>query len=300
MAYSFYFMQENTFLGDSLAIVYKLSARDRLLNNLTGDNIVIFIKFGKKLNINKKNISFKDLISNNNFKSTKPILLRLSSECLLGMFGDSHCDCEMQRVSSLNAINTNGQGVYIQLPQEAQGRGLFYKAQELSLQVTGHNSQGEYIGEKSILEACKYLIGNENVDIRDFKFLHKIFKELNLDKLDYVLITDSIRKVKSLSQELKVNIIGNIQIRKSISINNVAGYLEKIYSSDYTLEDKDIVEIINLIANSKTIPNRALIMISKIEELLNTNDRTNINKELLTLLCDSAKKYKRIKKDEIL
>ena len=43
-------------------------------------------------------------------------------ECLLGMYGDLHCDCESQRLESIAKIKDEG-GIFIHLPQEAQGWG---------------------------------------------------------------------------------------------------------------------------------------------------------------------------------
>ena len=34
----------------------------------------------------------------------KKIILRIQSECFLGMYGDSHCDCESQRINSIKII----------------------------------------------------------------------------------------------------------------------------------------------------------------------------------------------------
>lgn len=291
MEYAFYLMEENTYLNNCLSIVCKLTPEEVLENNLTGENILIFIKFGKNLKFKEKDTNFKGLINSQNFQSNQPILLRLSSECLFGIFGDSHCDCEVQRINALEAINKNGQGIYIQLPQEAQSRGLFYKAQELSLQVTGHTPEGKYIGEKSILEACDYLTGMKNVDIRKFEFLKNIFKDLGLNKLTYVLITDSIKKSQILSEKLDLNIIGNIEINRKISTHNIAGYLEKIYSADYMLDDDDIIEIINIISSQAEIPDRAVIMLKKICESISEEKYKKYNIELLNLLCSIGQKY---------
>ena len=82
--------------------------------------------------------------------------LREGCECLLGVFGDSHCNCENERENALSMIGEK-LGVYIHTPQEAQGQGLFYKAQELHLQVNGIMPDGTYVGPKTQSEAAELL-----------------------------------------------------------------------------------------------------------------------------------------------
>ena len=48
---------------------------------------------------------------------------------------------------SIKLISENG-GIYVHLPQEAQGWGLFYKLKELELQVSGRTEKGKFIGKK--------------------------------------------------------------------------------------------------------------------------------------------------------
>ena len=85
--------------------------------------------------------------------------LRFGSECMFGMFGDSHCNCEDERKKALQFIGENG-GIYVHMPQEAQGNGLFYKAEELQLQVHGRLQSGRYIGMKTQAEAARILRGS--------------------------------------------------------------------------------------------------------------------------------------------
>ena len=100
--------------------------------------------------IDSKNIDYYKEISK--LFSNKNVFLRIQCECLLGMYGDSHCDCEEQRMQSIKLISEND-GIYVHLPQEAQGWGLFYKLKELELQVSGITENGKFIGKKSRDEA---------------------------------------------------------------------------------------------------------------------------------------------------
>lgn len=183
--FSIYRMENNTYLGDSLCIIYKASLVEIEANGLTGSDIAIYVKTPK--DITKIN-SVTDIRDKELFAKDKNILLRLASECQFGTFGDSHCDCESQRVACLEAIKSYGQGIYIQLPQEGQGHGLFYKGRELQLQVHGIDPLGKFVGKKDIYEASYYLTGSSNVDKRKFSVLEGIFSTLQLNKHRYMLI----------------------------------------------------------------------------------------------------------------
>ena len=53
----------------------------------------------------------------------KKIVLRIQSECFLGMYGDSHCDCESQRIDAIKLISQEG-GIFVHLPQEKHRVGV--------------------------------------------------------------------------------------------------------------------------------------------------------------------------------
>src|SRR5437660_1441821 len=115
-------MQHNTYLGECLCVVYQPQPEEVQTDQLQTPLILLVIK-SKYPSIDIKTL--KDLQTAALFDKDAPILLRVSSECLFGVFGDSHCDCEDQRVATLREIQRTGQGIYIHLPQEAQGNGLF-------------------------------------------------------------------------------------------------------------------------------------------------------------------------------
>ena len=123
--FSFYLEKENRMFGGRvLAVCYKASPEEMEKYNLTSENIVLFVKSkaideikdGQKFDFFKK---FASLLDDN-------VLLRVQCECFLGMYGDSHCDCEEQRMNAIKLISSEN-GILMHMPQEAQGWGLHYK-----------------------------------------------------------------------------------------------------------------------------------------------------------------------------
>ena len=123
----------------------------------------------------------------------KKIVLRIQSECFLGMYGDSHCDCESQRIDAIKLISQEG-GIFVHLPQEAQGWGLHYKLKELELQVSGRTQNGEYVGKKDRDSAQKMLLDIHNFrDNRSYEIVAEILPGLTvMEALNTDLVCDAI------------------------------------------------------------------------------------------------------------
>ena len=244
---SFYLQSNNNlFEGDVLTICYKADNDEIKKYGLTSANIVLFVK-------NSKISEIKNDSDRNYFDEIKKmfvdekIVLRIQSECFLGMYGDSHCDCEEQRVNSIKIIAQTG-GIFIHLPQEAQGWGLQYKLKELELQVSGCMQNGEYIGKKDRDTAQKLLLNvSDFCDNRSYEIVAKILKELSIDKNTFLLITNSDEKVKSLNKMGINSIKYSNDISKKIDNENVSEYLIKIYNSTHDYDDEIIESIIKII-----------------------------------------------------
>lgn len=273
-----YRMRNNTYLGDCICVVYVANERQMQENGLTDSDISIYIKTRESIDdIN----SIKDLKKSKILQSDSDTLLRIASECEFGTFGDSHCDCESQRIACLNAIKEYRQGVYIHMPQEGQGRGLFYKAQELEIQVNGTTPSGEDVGPKNIYEASSILSGHSDVDKRKFSVVGDILDELGLIDYKYTLITSNPSKADELSSITGIDIVGNKVVNKEISIDNAGEYLAKIYKKDFALSDEDLHEIYTVLFNSKEIPNRTLSLLKYIGDDLALGKTFNVNYVLL-------------------
>jgi len=272
-------MHRNAYLGECLCIVYVPSPKEISIDALQAPYVLIFIK--SKLDLSNIR-SVGDFRSKDIFSSDVPIVLRVSSECLPGIFGDSHCDCESQRISSLREINTVGQGIYIHIPQEGQGNGLFYKIKELELQVSGIDPSGEYIGEKSIHEASEYLLGSsQGLDKRNYTSFNMIFEELRLDRYTYKLICDDHCKIDYLKNKIGLKINSLHDVRRIITVENVGDYLAKLYMKDFEITDVELQDIYLVLFSAKELPTRVISLLRYIEEDLAYGKQFRGNSELL-------------------
>lgn len=287
--FSFYLEQENNLFGGRvLAVCYKADFDEIKEFGLTSENVLFLIKNKGLDNIHSKNnIDYFDEIKRMFHK--KNIFLRIQSECLLGIYGDSHCDCESQRLDAIKLLSQND-GIFVHMPQEGQGWGLHYKLKELELQVSGHNENGEYIGEKNRDDAQKILIGNIKFnDFRGYGIIAKILKFLDLNREQFILISESEKKISTL-REFNLNITKlSDYSEKNINSENISEYLIKILNGTHTYDKTTIDKLSELIIERK-YNGRTLSTLTKIVDKIKTDKSYNISPKLKEKLLDAYDK----------
>ena len=138
--------------------------------------------------------------------STKPILVRIHSECLTGdAFGSLKCDCGPQLHSTMKMISDKGQGVILYLRQEGRGIGLTNKIRAYALQDQGHDT----------IDAN--LLLNLPADARHYDMCTIMLDYLKIKEVR--LITNNPLKINAL-KGLGVNVVDRVAITVSLNIFN--------------------------------------------------------------------------------
>lgn len=120
--------------------------------------------------------------------TTKPVLVRIHSECLTGdVFGSNRCDCGPQLHQALSIIEEEGQGIIIYMRQEGRGIGLLNKLKSYQLQENGHDT----------VEA-NHILGFED-DLRDYTISAQIIKDLGINSIN--LLTNNPQKIQQLEEQ---------------------------------------------------------------------------------------------------
>ena len=254
--YSFYYQKNNKlFNGNVLVICYKATSEEIKEYSLTSDNIVIFMKSSITEKLIKENsVDYLKIIPK---LFDRNIFFRIQSECLLGMYGDSHCDCEKQKQYFIKLLNDKD-GIFIHIPQEAQGWGLFYKCKELEIQVNGRNPNGEFIGKLNRDNAQRYLIKNDKFeDKRGYELIYKILKDLKIQDKKYIVYTESQNKINNLINS-GLNVVKYSEyIKENITSENASEYLIKILNETHKYSE-DIVDNLCRIIKERNYNERTL------------------------------------------
>jgi GTP cyclohydrolase II len=124
--------------------------------------------------------------------TSKPVFLRIHSECLTGdLFGSHRCDCGEQLDNALHMVNEK-KGVVLYLRQEGRGIGLINKLKAYNLQDKGLNTADANVH-----------LGLE-VDARQYGIAVEIMKDLGIQSIH--LITNNPLKIEAIEKSsIEVN-----------------------------------------------------------------------------------------------
>ena len=137
----------------------------------------------------------------------EPVLVRVHSECLTGdVFGSLRCDCGLQRDIAINAIASEGRGVFLYMRQEGRGIGLHNKIKAYALQDDGADT----------VEANQQL--GFPPDLRHYGIGAQILVDLGVSNMR--LLTNNPKKVVGL-ESYGLNLVERLPIEAASNPENL-------------------------------------------------------------------------------
>ena len=129
---------------------------------------------------------------------TKPILVRIHSECLTGdAFASLKCDCGPQLQATQQLIQNVGEGVILYLRQEGRGIGLTNKIRAYALQDQGHDT----VDANLLLDLP--------ADARTYDMCRIMLDHLQIKQVK--LITNNPLKIKALT-DLGIQVVERVPL----------------------------------------------------------------------------------------
>lgn len=137
---------------------------------------------------------------------TKPVLVRIHSECLTGdAFASLKCDCGPQLQATQRLINEAGEGVILYLRQEGRGIGLTNKIRAYALQDQGHDT----VDANLLLDLP--------ADARSYEMCPIMLAHLQVEQVR--LITNNPLKIQAL-EEQGIQVVERVPLTVGLNRHN--------------------------------------------------------------------------------
>jgi 3,4-dihydroxy 2-butanone 4-phosphate synthase / GTP cyclohydrolase II len=162
------------------------------------------------------------VLSTKNLDTTKPVIVRIHSECMTGdVFGSKRCDCGEQLNKALDYIAAN-QGVLVYLRQEGRGIGILKK-------MEAYNRQDEGMDTVEANHALGF-----QADERLYQAAIDILGSLQIQSV--VLISNNPAKAHAL-QNAGIDVIDLIHLKSTVYPENQNYLATKVAKMGHIIKD---------------------------------------------------------------